>query len=245
MTTYCCYCLGCSRANRALQLNDGSANAHKWYAIMLGTKGEYVQVGEKIQNGYVFKEHVDRALQINPKDPSLHYLLGRFCLEVATLSWMERKLASTLFASPPSSTPQEALEHFLASERLGKPLKDNRFYMAKCYVALQSYELAAHWLKKCVEMPNVSISVSHHLTFTWLWILDCLIKTNLFPLYATIRINQYTTRPFNYFQSTNNIWITIVKIVNVDVKFMAFRGWRTWSWFQRTVQKVNVYKVCF
>lgn len=149
---------GCSRAMRALQLNDNSANAHKWYAITLGTKGEYVQVGEKIKNGFTFKEHVDRALQINPKDPSLHYLLGRFCLEVSNLGWMERKLASTLFSSPPNSTPQEALEHFQASERLGKPLKDNRFYMAKCYVVLKNYELAARWFQMCLEVPNMSSS---------------------------------------------------------------------------------------
>lgn len=109
------YFLALTRAQRSLQLNDYSANAHKWYAITLGSKGEYVSINEKIKNGFTFKEHVDRAVRLNPKDPSLHYLLGRFCLEVSTLGWVERKVASTLFSAPPTSTPQEALEHFQAS----------------------------------------------------------------------------------------------------------------------------------
>lgn len=153
---------GCQRAEKALQLNDNSSDAHKWFAITLGSKGDFVPISERIKNGYIFKDHVDRAVRLNPsKDSSIHYLLGRFCFEVSNLSWMERKVASTLFSAPPSATPQEALVHFQASERIGKPiLKDNRLYMAKCYIAMKNNEQAAYWLNMCVQMPVISSSVS-------------------------------------------------------------------------------------
>lgn len=69
-------------AEKALALNPNSANVHKWYAITLGSIGEFISINEKIQNGYKFKEHIDKAILISPTDSTLHYLLGRFCYEV-------------------------------------------------------------------------------------------------------------------------------------------------------------------
>ena len=69
-------------AQKALKLNELSPDSHKWYAITLGSRGEFLKINEKIQNGYVFKEHIDRAIILNPNDASLHHLVGRFCFEV-------------------------------------------------------------------------------------------------------------------------------------------------------------------
>lgn len=38
---------------------------------------------------------------------------GRLCFSVASLSWVERTLASTLYGSPPEATMDEAIESFL------------------------------------------------------------------------------------------------------------------------------------
>lgn len=39
----------------------------------------------------------------------IDHVLGRWCFAVSNIGWMERSLASALFASPPSSSFQEAL----------------------------------------------------------------------------------------------------------------------------------------
>jgi len=80
---------------KAIVADDGNAEAHKWFAIALGSAGEYLGVSEKIQNGFVFKEHIDIATKINPSDPLLHYLLGRFCYEVSTFI-MKHRIKSSL-----------------------------------------------------------------------------------------------------------------------------------------------------
>lgn len=69
-------------ASQALELDDESAEVHKWYGILVGAKGEFLSVKERILNGTLFKAHIDKALEIKPKDSTLHHLLGRFCYEV-------------------------------------------------------------------------------------------------------------------------------------------------------------------
>lgn len=49
-----------------------------------------VSTKEKINDGHLFKKHVDLALSLNPKDPSLHHLLGRFDYEVSSLKWYHK-----------------------------------------------------------------------------------------------------------------------------------------------------------
>lgn len=66
-------------AEKALELSPNSASAHKWYAITLGSKGEFISLNEKIQNGYKFKEHIDSAIKISPNDGTLHYLVRNWC----------------------------------------------------------------------------------------------------------------------------------------------------------------------
>jgi len=143
-------------AEKALKLNDRSADAHKWYGITVGSKGDFLSTNEKIKNGFIFKEHIDRAVSLNPNDCTLHHLLGRFNYEVSQLSWMERKLAATLFSAPPTATMGEALERFLTAEAKGKPFKENRLYIAKCYIALSDNANAAKWLQMAANLPPIS-----------------------------------------------------------------------------------------
>eukprot|EP00092_Neocalanus_flemingeri_P029756 GFUD01032304.1.p1 GENE.GFUD01032304.1~~GFUD01032304.1.p1 ORF type:complete len:425 (+),score=92.78 GFUD01032304.1:53-1327(+) len=145
---------------RALNLDQRNSEAHKWYAISLGSRGEFAGVKEKILDGFEFKSHIDKAAELNPGDHITHHLLGRFCYEVSQLSWIERKMASTLFASPPSASLPEAIDHFLQAERL-KPdgWKENRLFIAKCHIGLGEYNQAVIWLDKADSIPLASQDV--------------------------------------------------------------------------------------
>ncbi|XP_074642177.1 regulator of microtubule dynamics protein 1-like [Tubulanus polymorphus] len=144
-------------AYTALSINENDSNIQKWCAITLGSANDYLSTQEKIANGFKFKQHIEKAISINSKDPSSHYLLGRWCYGVYMLSWLERKVASTLFANPPTSTVEEALEHFLEADKLnpGK-WKENLLYVAKCYIEKRDYASAAKYLQKASNLPALT-----------------------------------------------------------------------------------------
>ncbi|MGH0141787.1 UNVERIFIED_CONTAM: hypothetical protein FKN15_074612 [Acipenser sinensis] len=133
-------------SRNALEKNESSSAAHKWYAICISDIGDYegtkIKIGNayvvkehlqwyaicisdigdyegtkiKIGNAYVVKEHLQRAIELNPKDATAIHVLGLWCFAFAELPWYQRKIAAMLFASPPSSTYEEALGYFLKAE---------------------------------------------------------------------------------------------------------------------------------
>lgn len=113
-----------------------------------------------------FQSLLDKALAIDAADFAFLHMRGRFAFSVAELSWIERKvksvviwsifyafflqIASTIFATLPSATFEEALRDFLAviiisfslpihlfimqAEELKPGLIQNLFYIGKCYI---------------------------------------------------------------------------------------------------------------
>ncbi|KAK0411606.1 hypothetical protein QR680_005741 [Steinernema hermaphroditum] len=132
----------------AYKLDDKNFNVLKWAAVLSGGVSDFLGTKERIQEGYKFKEYLDKALVMNPTEYSLLHMRGRFSYSVANLSWLERKAASTFFAEPPTATIDEALRDFEESERL-KPNQwmENLLYLGRCYIAKGNKESAVKYLK--------------------------------------------------------------------------------------------------
>ena len=141
-------------AERALQLDAKLGAAHKWYAIVLSGVGEFDGTSATIKNSYVVREHFEEACRLSPADATARHLLGIWCYEVSNLSWTMRKLASTLFATPPTATVEEAIAHFEEAE-----LMDPGFYpknlllLAQAHAKLGNSEQARAFLDKCKAAP--------------------------------------------------------------------------------------------
>ncbi|XP_030053977.1 regulator of microtubule dynamics protein 2 isoform X2 [Microcaecilia unicolor] len=144
-------------AEKAIRLDARSADSHQWFAILCGYISEVESVQNKIKNGYLFKEHLDKAIELRPQDPLLYYLLGRWCYAVSQLSWIERKVATTLFGNPPSATVQEALQNFLKAEEIHPGYsKYNYVYIAKCYKDLGQNIKAMRYCDAASSIVSVS-----------------------------------------------------------------------------------------
>ncbi|XP_053358747.1 regulator of microtubule dynamics protein 2 [Clarias gariepinus] len=141
----------------AISVNPTCAESHQWYAILCGLLSEYESIQNKIKNGYLFKDHLDIAIELKPQDPLSYYLLGRWCYAVAQCTWIERKIAATLFGEPPSATVQDALQNFLKAEEMcPKYSKSNYVFLAKCYKDLGKRNQAKMMCDSASEMKTVT-----------------------------------------------------------------------------------------
>ncbi|NXG13846.1 RMD2 protein, partial [Grallaria varia] len=130
----------------------------RWkFAIMCGYMSQFESVQNKIRNGYLFKEHLDKAIELKPQDPFLYYLNGRWCYSVSQLSWIEKKVATALFGTPPTSTVEEALQNFLKAEEMHPGYsKCNYVYLAKCYKDLGQKNNALKYCDSALSILSVT-----------------------------------------------------------------------------------------
>uniref|UniRef100_A0A7E4V089 Regulator of microtubule dynamics protein 1 n=1 Tax=Panagrellus redivivus TaxID=6233 RepID=A0A7E4V089_PANRE len=137
----------------ANKIDGNNFNVVKWCAVTTGALADHLGVKERIQQGYAFKEFVDKAISMQ-SEYSLYHMRGRFSYSVANLSWLERKAAATFFATPPTASIDDALKDFLEVEKL-RPNQwlENLLYVAKCYVIKNDKANVVKYLKVAVSLP--------------------------------------------------------------------------------------------
>uniref|UniRef100_A0A1A8G8X6 Regulator of microtubule dynamics protein 1 n=1 Tax=Nothobranchius korthausae TaxID=1143690 RepID=A0A1A8G8X6_9TELE len=141
-------------AQRALERDDTCFAAHKWYAVCLSDVGDFEGVKVKIGNSYIIREHLEKAIKLNPKDATSLHILGFWCFAFAELPWYQRKVAALIFASPPMSTYEEALEFFLQAEQVDPNFySKNLLMLGKTYLAMKEKQKALLWLTKAKDYP--------------------------------------------------------------------------------------------
>lgn len=150
------------KCRQAVDLDAGCALAHVWLATVVGKRCDFLSAKERIAAGKEVQSHLDTALEIQKqaKDESAEdfiarYTYGRWCYEVASLSWMERKIATVMFGTPPEATFEDAMSHFREVERQKPDWKANLCWISKTAVCLKDYATAIQMADKAHEVPAV------------------------------------------------------------------------------------------
>jgi len=139
---------------QSLEKDDQNFAVHKWYAILLDAKSNLEGTKERVTQLENVKKHMQRAIELNPNDPTSRYILGEFAFGLAELNWISRKLVSAIFATPPTGTYEEALEHFLKAESLKADFYSmNKLMIGKCYYQLKNNEKAKEYLERAIAIP--------------------------------------------------------------------------------------------
>ncbi|CAL9691764.1 unnamed protein product [Knipowitschia caucasica] len=147
---------GLEEAELALQKNGLNKDCHKWFAVLANLTDDG-NMHSKLRSLRILKEHLDQALALTDTDPLCFFLLGKWCYQVATLDWLERKAAAALYDSAPSSSLQEALLNFMKAEELSPGFsKTVRLYIAKSHQGLGNVSEASKWMNLATQTAPTS-----------------------------------------------------------------------------------------
>ncbi|KAG8329596.1 Regulator of Microtubule Dynamics [Homalodisca vitripennis] len=135
---------GVEYGQKAIDINKWNGNAHKWFAVCVGIRGQLQGVTGKLMDSQLFKIHLDKALTINPTDPTLHHLRGRYHLEL--LLDIERR------------EPKKNMGFMLQSQRITKGEKENELFR---YPPWQDY---VPWQDVISELNKTSLPWNKTLT---------------------------------------------------------------------------------
>eukprot|EP00760_Papus_ankaliazontas_P028162 PhM_4_TR3562/c1_g1_i1/m.9994 len=149
--------LGLSYAKAALDAAPDNFAAHKWFGILLGSKGNFISTKEKIANAYVIRDHFKKALELNPTDGTVMHCLGNWCHSILQIGWVERQAASLLFGTPPTSTYEECEGYLLKSAEISDQ-SFNSVMLGDVYAEQKKWADAKKWYQKAIDAPVVTES---------------------------------------------------------------------------------------
>jgi len=140
---------GLAFARSALEKDDTIFSVHKWVAILVNEVAQLEGSKERILQSFVMKEHMQRATELNPEDGTCWHILGMWHYNIATIPWYQRKAAAVLFATPPESSVEEALEVFLHAEEVQPNFySQNLVMIGRCQLSLGQPSLARPYLER-------------------------------------------------------------------------------------------------
>jgi len=106
------YKTGYYLAQKAIKINNSSAEAHYSLALSLGRMNENAGSKTKIDNAKQIKSEAELTLKLNPKIAGAYHILGRWHQVVAGFNAIERTMISAIFGSMPGGSYTDAINNF-------------------------------------------------------------------------------------------------------------------------------------
>jgi len=133
-------------AQEASKVAPNDFRSHYWCGICIQSVGDFEGTRYTIKHLREIRDHFENAVELNPKDGTSRYCIGAWCYSLADLGYFSRQIASVLYATPPTATFEEALEHFLKAEEVEPEFwNKNCLMIAKCYEKLGNRDKAFEW----------------------------------------------------------------------------------------------------
>lgn len=149
---------GFEYAKRCVELAPDVAGGHQYYAILIGRIGEIEGTKQKIENSYAVKEHTVKAIELDPENDSNYHVMGRWHFALADLSWFERKIASIIYATPPTASFEKAVEFFSKAHDIKPDDIRHLLWLGKSYEKMDKKDQARKILKKALAIPATTDS---------------------------------------------------------------------------------------
>jgi tetratricopeptide (TPR) repeat protein len=141
-------------AQRAATLAPNDSEAQLSPAISYGKMAAFLPNKEQAQASSRIKQAVDRALQLDPKNDTAWYILGRWNRVLADINPLKRLLAGALYGSLPVTTYDAAEKCLVKAIAINPNRLMHNIELGRIYAAMGRKDDARKFLLKGTSMPN-------------------------------------------------------------------------------------------
>ena len=144
---------GLKKAQRALELDDEQPMAHLAAAVASGRVGLTASTRERVELSRQVKEHVDRALELDPELAPAYHVRARWHYEVSSLGFATRAIVETVYGGLPDASIEAALDDFERSIELDERIVD-RLERGRLFKEEGNTNKAQAELEKALDIPK-------------------------------------------------------------------------------------------
>lgn len=144
-------------AERAVQLDSLSADAHTWYAAALGSVALHVGGKTKVKLTHDILRELHRAIALDPSNDIAYSILGSFYRALGSLSWLERRLATLLLGSIPEDSYEDGERALKKAIELHPTAPRHYYELGLLYTEWDKPELARELLMRSTTFPPITL----------------------------------------------------------------------------------------
>jgi tetratricopeptide (TPR) repeat protein len=145
---------GLAYAQRAIAVDPADAEAQLAVGICYGRTAPLLDNKTKISYSKLVKEHVEKALKLDPSLDYGYHVLGAWNYEVAGLNPVLRALAKLIYGDVPSASYEDAVKNFKKAVELAPQRVSHHIELGRAYAATGQKELARTELNKGLALPS-------------------------------------------------------------------------------------------
>lgn len=139
-------------AQAAVEADSQNAQAHVTLAVAAGRVALNSGTRRKVELSRSVKEHVDRALELDPENEMAYHVRGRWNYGVSDLNWIERAVVKTVYGGLPEASFEQAARDLEKAASLGQRVV-HHLELGRTYMKLGRDEEAREQLQYAIEMP--------------------------------------------------------------------------------------------
>lgn len=140
-------------AQTALEIDDESSMAHLAIAVAAGRLGAQADTRERLERSRQVKEHVERALELDPELAPAYHVRARWHHEVASLGFVARAVVETVYGGLPDASTEAAVADFERSIELDERIVD-RLELGRLFKEEGDTYKAQTELEKALDVPK-------------------------------------------------------------------------------------------
>lgn len=141
-------------SKRAVEADPNDALCELGLAICYGRVAPYLDNKTKIAYSKLVKEHVEKALKLDPSLDYAYHVLGAWNYELASLNPVLRAVARLIYGEVPAASYEDAVKSFKKAIELAPQRVAHHIELGRTYAAMGQRDLARTELNKGLALPS-------------------------------------------------------------------------------------------